>query len=77
MTEHCCITKIEDLLECTICLDVPASPIHACRNGHVICGICFDKVQECGICESYLAVCPFAERISRQVFDIAIIQVFE
>ncbi|OXA45721.1 putative E3 ubiquitin-protein ligase SINAT1 [Folsomia candida] len=56
-----------DHLDCTICLDLPASPIHSCANGHLICGICADKVQKCGMCQTALHVSAFAERLSRQL----------
>ncbi len=74
MTENLPTTnvKLEEILECTICLDVPASPIHNCTNGHVVCGICQDKVKNCGLCQGVLAVCPFAERISKQVNPYAL-----
>lgn len=32
------LVNLEHVLECTICLDVSASPIHNCGNGHIICG---------------------------------------
>ncbi len=63
------LSEIRDELECTICLDLSASPIYTCKNGHVICGICFDKkIEKCPSCQaSPLEICPFAERLSRKV----------
>jgi E3 ubiquitin-protein ligase SIAH1 len=58
---------LHDILECTICLDVPASPIHSCTNGHIVCGICLDKVKKCGMCQGDLSVSTFAERLSKHV----------
>lgn len=60
-------TPVGDVLECTICLDIPASPIHNCVNGHIVCGICRDYIITCGICTGQLAVSALAERVSRQV----------
>lgn len=59
--------KLREAIECTICLDVPPSPIHNCDNGHIICGICAKKVKKCGLCGSDLQVSTLAERLSRQV----------
>ncbi|OXA62802.1 E3 ubiquitin-protein ligase sina [Folsomia candida] len=60
--------KFEDVLECTICLDVPASPIHHCVNGHIVCGICVEKIETCGICKDpNFQVSILAERLSRQL----------
>jgi hypothetical protein len=59
--------QLQDVLECTICIDVAASPIHTCANGHIICGICSDKITKCGLCQAAFAVSPLAERLSRQV----------
>ncbi len=58
---------LHDILECTICLDVPASPIHSCTNGHIVCGICQNKVKQCGMCQGALTVSALAERLSKQV----------
>jgi len=40
-------------LECPVCLEVPragAGPIFGCRNGHILCQGCTDKVEECPVC---------------------------
>ncbi|OXA48684.1 E3 ubiquitin-protein ligase sina [Folsomia candida] len=59
--------QLEDVLECTICLDVPASPIHNCANGHIICGICVDKITKCGQCQDVnFQISIVTERLSRQ-----------
>lgn len=59
--------ELEDVLECTICLDWPASPVHNCANGHIICGICADKIEKCGTCQTDLQISILGERLSRQV----------
>ncbi|OXA61590.1 E3 ubiquitin-protein ligase sina [Folsomia candida] len=66
MAQPRALRDLGDLMDCTICLDEPASPIHNCANGHIICGICVDKVRKCGMCQTDLNVSPFAERLSRQ-----------
>ncbi|OXA42342.1 E3 ubiquitin-protein ligase Siah2 [Folsomia candida] len=59
--------KLRAALDCTICLDSPASPINRCQNGHIVCGICAGKVGECGVCKTKLQVSVMAERLSRQL----------
>ncbi|XP_035711653.1 E3 ubiquitin-protein ligase sina [Folsomia candida] len=57
---------LSEALECTICLDSAASPINECENGHVVCGICAEKITNCGLCKTNLQVSVLAERLSRQ-----------
>ncbi|OXA45408.1 putative E3 ubiquitin-protein ligase SINAT1 [Folsomia candida] len=66
MTKPRVLRELGDLMDCTICLEEPASPIHSCANGHIICGICVDQVKKCGMCQTDLHVSHFAERLSRQ-----------
>ncbi|XP_035700782.1 E3 ubiquitin-protein ligase sina-like isoform X1 [Folsomia candida] len=68
MVESRAPRDLGDFLNCTICLDEPASPIHSCANGHIICGICVEKVKKCGLCQADLKMSDLAERLSRQ-FD--------
>lgn len=54
-------------LECPVCLEVPragAGPIYGCKNGHLLCQGCVDKIQECPICREKEIHCRnlFAER---------------
>ncbi|OXA36544.1 putative E3 ubiquitin-protein ligase sinah [Folsomia candida] len=56
-----------DALECTICLDTPVSPIHECDNGHIVCGVCAERMTECGMCKTKLQISKLAERLSRQL----------
>ncbi|OXA47195.1 E3 ubiquitin-protein ligase SINAT5 [Folsomia candida] len=58
---------LRDALDCTICLEAPASPINRCQNGHIVCGICAGKVVQCGLCKTRLQKSILAERLSRQL----------
>ena len=54
-------------LECPECLEVPragAGPIFGCKNGHLLCQGCVDKIEECPICREKEIRCRnlFAER---------------
>jgi len=54
-------------LECPVCLEVPragAGPIFGCKNGHLLCQGCVDKIEECPICREKEIRCRnlFAER---------------
>ncbi|OXA49444.1 E3 ubiquitin-protein ligase SINA-like 2 [Folsomia candida] len=60
-----------DALECTICLDTPVSPIHECDNGHIVCGVCAERMTECGMCKTKLQISKLAERLSQLDFKTA------
>jgi len=66
-----------DALECTICLDTPVSPIHECDNGHIVCGVCAERMTECGMCKTKLQISKLAERLSRQVSKLNFSQSWE
>ena len=58
-------------LECPVCLEVPrvgAGPIFGCRNGHLLCQNCVEKVKECPTCREKEIRCRnlFAERYIEQ-----------
>ena len=39
-------------LECNVCLEVPSSnPIYQCKNGHLFCKKCHQKIIECPVCQ--------------------------
>jgi E3 ubiquitin-protein ligase SIAH1 len=59
--------SLEEILKCTICFDMPASPVNACKNGHIVCGICRDRVRKCQLCQRGLSINFLAERMSRQL----------
>ena len=40
-------------LECPVCLEIPrpgAGPIYGCRNGHLLCQDCAQKIEKCPTC---------------------------
>ncbi|XP_020724095.1 uncharacterized protein LOC100650839 isoform X1 [Bombus terrestris] len=39
-----------EILQCSICLEIPGGKILQCTNGHHICHFCFKKVPKCPIC---------------------------
>ena len=39
-----------EILQCSICLEIPKGKILQCTNGHHICHFCFKKVLKCPIC---------------------------
>ena len=42
--------KLYKLLECPICLDTMGPPIFQCREGHLICSPCREKIDKCPTC---------------------------
>ena len=47
-----------DVLECTVCYTIPVSTsMVLCKNGHVFCTDCRQRLTQCGICQS-----PFKNR---------------
>ena len=43
----------KDLLECPVCLEIiDSTPIHQCRNGHVVCKDCRPKLRTCPTCRN-------------------------
>ena len=44
--------ELTDLIECVICLDTPTQSTHIyqCENGHLFCGECLEKVENCSVC---------------------------
>jgi len=51
--------RFKSILECPVCLEVPRSkPIfHCTSNGHLICGNCHPKLEECPKCRGPLGNC--------------------
>jgi hypothetical protein len=43
--------KVLRTLECPVCLELAVSPIHMCRTGHFVCGVCRKMVKKCSICD--------------------------
>ena len=48
---------IRDLLECPVCMEtIKSVPVYQCANGHVICKICIEKLNNCPICRNVSAL---------------------
>ena len=48
------IQKLEDILECPICLETASAPIYTCLQFHLICSKCRPQVSKCPECrETY------------------------
>ena len=49
-----CVKDLQRILECPVCLLTPenSTQAHFCSNGHMICGGCRVKVQNCPVCQS-------------------------
>ena len=44
---------IRDLLECPVCMDtIDSVPIFECVNGHAICKVCIEKLNNCPLCRN-------------------------
>ena len=61
------IAELRKSLECPVCFETPkAGPLYQCQNGHILCSVCIDKVQECPQCRVNLPSirirCLFAEQ---------------
>ena len=42
---------ILEAFECPVCMELPrGGPIKGCRNGHIICQTCHQKMEKCPIC---------------------------
>jgi hypothetical protein len=46
--------KSHGILECPVCLELPAKPIYQCSNGHLICKLCHSRVKICPVCREKL-----------------------
>ena len=48
---------LKEDLECPVCMDVPESlPIYQCLQGHIICNVCYPKVDNCPVCRVGLSL---------------------
>ena len=44
---------LRDLLECPVCMEtIKSVPVYQCTNGHVICKVCIEKLNNCPICRN-------------------------
>ncbi|XP_039294060.1 uncharacterized protein LOC111048207 isoform X3 [Nilaparvata lugens] len=44
--------KLLSLLECPVCLETIVPPIHQCRKGHPVCGMCRPRLNVCPTCRT-------------------------
>ena len=61
------VAELKKALECPICFETrKAGPLYQCENGHILCSVCIDTVQECPQCRVKLPItrirCLFAEQ---------------
>ena len=48
--------KMEELLQCPVCLTVPAgSEVLQCHNGHIMCQGCANRTYTCPVCRTGLS----------------------
>ena len=47
------VADLKECLECPVCMDVPkGGPIYQCRNGHILCKDCRDRITVCPSCKT-------------------------
>ena len=45
------IEELRKSLECPVCFLTPkAGPLYQCKNGHIVCSVCNEKIKECPQC---------------------------
>eukprot|EP00092_Neocalanus_flemingeri_P009537 GFUD01010265.1.p1 GENE.GFUD01010265.1~~GFUD01010265.1.p1 ORF type:complete len:920 (-),score=265.67 GFUD01010265.1:80-2797(-) len=47
---HTQILRLQTNLECPICLETAYNPIYQCREGHLVCSSCVQRVARCAMC---------------------------
>ena len=48
--------QLSDDLECNVCFNVPdVTPIYQCKNGHLLCNECHNKLTRCPCCKEQLS----------------------
>merc|ERR1719410_1373285 len=50
LTIHNQILRLQTNLECPICVETASSPIYQCKEGHLICNVCVQKIARCPMC---------------------------
>lgn len=49
------VDELRKSLECPVCFHTPkAGPLYQCKNGHILCSGCSDKVKQCPECRADL-----------------------
>lgn len=60
------LKRIKNAIECPVCLSVPRNiPIYRCKNGHILCNECENKLIKCPVCSVNLSKdrCLISEKI--------------
>ncbi|KAK4871562.1 hypothetical protein RN001_015686 [Aquatica leii] len=67
-----CMSSILSVLECPVCLDTIAPPVHQCENGHLICLRCRTKTERCPVCRIRLSRgrSLLAEQVYNTISDV-------
>ena len=48
--------KMEEILQCPVCLTVPAGrEVFQCHNGHITCPACANRTSTCAMCRTDLS----------------------
>jgi len=45
---------LAQILECSVCKDIPIPPITQCKTGHLVCKICCETIKNCRICGEHM-----------------------
>ena len=49
------VAILKRALECPVCFETPkVGPLYQCKNGHILCSGCIEKVRECPQCRAKL-----------------------
>ena len=64
------IAELRKSLECPVCFETPkAGPLFQCQNGHILCSVCIDKVQECPQCRAKLPATKIRNLLGEQALE--------
>lgn len=50
--------RLNDILSCTVCLDLPTKSVFQCRNGHLMCASCFTHLLADSRLKNEPSTCP-------------------
>lgn len=50
--------RLNDILSCTVCLDLPTKSVFQCRNGHLMCASCFTHLLADSRLKNEQSTCP-------------------
>ncbi|ODM92660.1 E3 ubiquitin-protein ligase Siah2 [Orchesella cincta] len=60
---------MDDDLNCPICFETPEKEIYQCVNGHTICNICSENINECPQCREPYGPKKIRNRALEQILD--------